>query len=827
MPDPGTNYTITYRPGNYGTGSVQTQVKIAGRSATLKNAIFTRTGYTQKAWSTWADGHSWNYNLGGSYSTDANITLYPYWDADTYTVSYNKGANGSGTNTSDTKTYGVSLTLKGAIFTRTGYTQTGWSTTDGGAKAYDLNDSYTSNAAVTLYPYWTVNTYTVSYNKGASGTGTNTSDTKTYGVALTLKNAIFTRTGYTQTGWATSDGGTLAYTLGGSYTANAAVTLYPVWTATVSTFTVTSSVPADGSTQGTVSITRYSSSYTHTVKITFGSHSATYTSVATSKTFTIPTSWCAQIPNATSGTATVTVTTYNGGTSLGSTSKTFTITVPASVKPTVTLTGTNQSTNVAVSSWGILVQGYSKIALSASASGVQGSSITNIVFSGDGVSQSGSGTTATSSMLTTAGSRTWTVTVTDSRGRTGTATLARTVYAYSGPSISNLSAVRSLSDGTADETSGTYITSTATYAIASCDGNNIVTVSEIEYKQHTAAGWTTGQSSAASGTAYTFGGGNIAITNVYDVRFTLTDSVGNTTTYVVTVSSVAGVSFGLNGQCARFGGPVQYADRFECDWDAQFDGVVDIVPRRCFASLSSAGWYRALTFSVGYSTSVKFASSARIEFCIRSTYSNYNNMLHSVVLNGIYNHAYFSDETSYSNTTTPIVDKIRYTYNSSTYIGYVDIHYAANNSNSVYVDFDVKYGSPESQKYFTASALESVADAPSGETVMTTYTLAANTDVDVSSLFSSSLGSVSAYRCGNMITVTFMGTNTNQTWHEDDAVMTIAEGARPKMTYIDVVGQIKGNVCVVRLRSSGSSVIWVLPSSKTGRLYFSTTYPVN
>ena len=47
------------------------------------------------------------------------------------------------------------LVLKGATFTRSGYTQTGWATSDGGVKAYDLGAYYTANAAITLYPFWT------------------------------------------------------------------------------------------------------------------------------------------------------------------------------------------------------------------------------------------------------------------------------------------------------------------------------------------------------------------------------------------------------------------------------------------------------------------------------------------------------------------------------------------------------------------------------------------------------------------------------------------------------------------------------------------------
>lgn len=65
-------------------------------------------------------------------------------------------ANGNGSQQTAAKTHGVALALNGALFTRNGYIQTGWATSDGGAKAYDFGASYTTNAAVTLYPFWTV-----------------------------------------------------------------------------------------------------------------------------------------------------------------------------------------------------------------------------------------------------------------------------------------------------------------------------------------------------------------------------------------------------------------------------------------------------------------------------------------------------------------------------------------------------------------------------------------------------------------------------------------------------------------------------------------------
>lgn len=76
---------------------------------------------------------------------------------DSFTVTYKSGANGSGTVAEGTKTKGEDFTLSSETFTRDGYTQTGWATTDGGAKAYDLGGKYTKDAKVTLYPFWTEN----------------------------------------------------------------------------------------------------------------------------------------------------------------------------------------------------------------------------------------------------------------------------------------------------------------------------------------------------------------------------------------------------------------------------------------------------------------------------------------------------------------------------------------------------------------------------------------------------------------------------------------------------------------------------------------------
>lgn len=158
--------------------------------------------------------------------------VFPYA---TYTIAYNKGTYGSGTNTTVTKTYGTAKELKGAIFTRKGYTQSAWaSNASGTIKAYNLSASYTSNSDDTLYPYWTANTYTIKYDKNG-GSGTTSSSTHTYGTSKKLTANGFSRTGYTFLGWSQSSSATSAtYTdnqsvLNLSSTNNDTITLYAVW----------------------------------------------------------------------------------------------------------------------------------------------------------------------------------------------------------------------------------------------------------------------------------------------------------------------------------------------------------------------------------------------------------------------------------------------------------------------------------------------------------------------------------------------------------------------------------------------------------------------
>ena len=230
---PPTLYTISFNA-NGGSGAPGSVTKTHGVTLTLPSTIPYRSNYTFLGWSTSSTASSPSYYAGGSFTTNANTTLYAVWEYDpaTYTVSYNANG-GTGAPGAQTKTYGVTLTLSSTKPTRSGYTFQGWSTSSAATSpSYSAGGSFTTNANTTLYAVWKANppaTYTVSYNANG-GSGAPASQTKTQNVTLTLSSTTPTRTGYNFLGWSTSSTATSpTYYAGGSYTANSAVTLYAVW----------------------------------------------------------------------------------------------------------------------------------------------------------------------------------------------------------------------------------------------------------------------------------------------------------------------------------------------------------------------------------------------------------------------------------------------------------------------------------------------------------------------------------------------------------------------------------------------------------------------
>lgn len=643
-------------------------------------------------------------NIYRNYSPDQLVYI-----AEQYGMSYTA-------NDGDPHSGYVAMPPLSVIGSRTGYTLKGYSQNSNATTA-DLGPGDTLwwtdvgfwNHTFTVYCIWKIDTYTVSYNANG-GSGAPSSQTKTYGTNLTLSSTVPTRTNYIFQGWATSSTGSVAYQPGGTYTANAGVTLYAIWAVAAATLNSVSNTTIGSS--GTASWTKVNNSHTYKLTLSLSGASSVNVNVSagsSSTSFTIPNSWLSALPNSTSATATAVLYTYNGSTLVGSTQKTFTVSVASSVKPSISsFTSAPHSNNATVEGWGVVVQGYSYLTLSVSATAGTGASISNISFSGHGISQSSTSTSGNTAVVTSTGSLTYTVTVKDSRGRTASTTLTVTSYAYSNPEVSSLTAVRCLSDGTQSDTEGGYLKAYPVFVFSSVNGNNSLTVKKIEYKQHDSSTWTEVTAAAVSG-SWTSVFGPADITKTFDVRCTVTDAVGNTYVLSISVPPVVGFALGLKNDRARFGGPVEKAG-LQVDWPTEFNSTVDVTQRRCSATLSSAGWYRVCkTANVSgsilkfYINTVNVAETHEIDFMVSGTATK------------------FANESSVC--THVFVDKIRSTYNGADL--FIDVHYNISNSNTVKVGFEA-YGKASETDVTLSSELSSVADAPAGETVLTTHNFSAN-----------------------------------------------------------------------------------------------------
>lgn len=313
-------------------------------------------------------------------------------------------------------------------------------------------------------------------------------------------------------------------------------------THTLTTIPRASTISATNANMGsasTITITRASTAFTHTLTYSFGSATGTIVTKTTntSVSWTPALTLANQIPNAVSGKCTITCTTYNGTTAVGSKTCTMTLTVPSTVKPTITSLTAARVDGTVPSAWGIYVKTKSKATLTINgAAGSYGSTISSYSISGGGYSSTAS--SFTTGFLNSAGSISFSATVTDSRGRTSAAaTVSITVVDYSAPSFSKYISQRCNSAGTASD-SGTYVKSTVNFSYASCSSKNTVTTATY-YKKNTDASWTNANKTFTSGTAFTFGGGNISTETSYSVKFTLTDAF--TTIEVTDTLSTASV----------------------------------------------------------------------------------------------------------------------------------------------------------------------------------------------------------------------------------------------------------------------------------------------
>ena len=229
-------------------------------------------GWTFVSWATKQGDTYIPFNFGTKIYN--NIELYPYYtNKNSYTVTYTDGSN----SVEDTKQYapGTYADVRPNTFPAPeGQVFLGWAETAGGAVKYQPNDKLRMDASVTLHAVWgdTEGVLSLVYMPNGGTENAVTEEQIPNNSKVTLKGAIFTRPGYTLTGWNTAaDGSGTSFALG----ASARVTrinsnvLYAQWTANNDTaykvefyceqtdgaYTLAKTEPRTGTTDATVSVT--------------------------------------------------------------------------------------------------------------------------------------------------------------------------------------------------------------------------------------------------------------------------------------------------------------------------------------------------------------------------------------------------------------------------------------------------------------------------------------------------------------------------------------------------------------------------------------------
>ena len=224
---------LTYNKNGHGT---TTPAAVTMKYSTATNAAdgLSETGYRFIKWNTKANGSGTSYEAGAQVKA-ANVEpsdtiLYAQWQANTYTIKYvlNSGTHGSSHPTS--ATYDTVVNISNP--TRTGYTFSGWTMTDGntstakyGTTSSAVNNAWspattkvtatyfknltdTNGGIVTLTANWTANSATVTIkkdNNNWSSSGMNVALYQSNSAKYTYANA--TKSGATVS-WSAVTAGT-------------------------------------------------------------------------------------------------------------------------------------------------------------------------------------------------------------------------------------------------------------------------------------------------------------------------------------------------------------------------------------------------------------------------------------------------------------------------------------------------------------------------------------------------------------------------------------------------------------------------------------------
>lgn len=326
-------------------------------------------------------------------------------------------------------------------------------------------------------------------------------------------------------------------------------------------------------------------SYRYKLKFSLGGWSYTTgvihpnkTSMHTYDGYTIPLDVANQIPNAYTETMTVTLYTYSDSaatTLVGSASSAFKVTVPSSVKPTVSVVASPVHTLPAAFN-GLYVQGLSRVKATITAETHYGATLSYKDVTVEGVLYDADDD-YTSGYINGKGEVWVNGHAVDSRSYGGYGSTKIDVLPYTSPTLQNVTAERCAADGTPDP-SGTYLRIKAKRVYSPCVASSVQkNFCEIRYRYREAneSGWSDwvtilAANSTASDEVTTAAllGGNLATSNSYVIEVQVVDTIGyaSSVTVMITTDKIYWHRDGANNALG-LGKYAESPNTLDSDWD--------------------------------------------------------------------------------------------------------------------------------------------------------------------------------------------------------------------------------------------------------------------
>lgn len=288
----------------------------------------------------------------------------------------------------------------------------------------------------------------------------------------------------------------------------------------------------------------------HTVTITFGDYKEVIEMAANeiSYAFTPPLEWLNAIPNSSSGVMTIVVKTEGGGTK----TQTVTLRCPDDIAPVIGEVSIERVDGTVPSDWEMYIAGFSKVKATILTEATEAYSSPIVMYQITGGGALAEFEDVPNGMTTgylAAGTQAITFSATDGRGRTGTKTITVDVYPYVNPFLTDILSLRSNAEGKEDD-EGLYATCSATLNFASIGGKNSATCA-VSYRPQGGSEWKT----AGMLDGILLFGGDIALADNYEIRYTIMDAVGGTgVSYDIVTRAVREIDIMRGGGAWAIGG---------------------------------------------------------------------------------------------------------------------------------------------------------------------------------------------------------------------------------------------------------------------------------